>query len=97
MAGNLKYLKQVNILVSGRVQGVFFRSQTKNQADRLGLTGWVKNLPDGKVEIVAQGKRENLEKLIAWSRKGPILAKVEKLEIKWKEPDNFFSSFEVIF
>lgn len=73
--------------VSGRVQGVFFRSATREQAMRLGLTGWVRNLSDGGVEVVACGLEEHLAKLRAWLWQGPELAHVsavrcEPIEIK---------------
>lgn len=90
-------LKQAKIWVSGRVQGVFFRSQTKSQADKLDLTGWVRNLPNGYVEIVACGKEENLKKLIQWCKRGSTLAKVEKIEVNWEEPKEFFNGFEIIY
>ncbi len=64
------------ILVKGRVQGVCFRANTQKQAVKLNLSGFVRNLPDGQVEIFASGDSEALRQLVAWCRKGPILAKV---------------------
>lgn len=95
MAGNK--VKQVHLIISGRVQGVLFRSNTKNQADKLEITGWVKNLPNGSVEITAQGKRETLDNLISWCKAGPLFAKVEKLKVKWQKPSDFFQTFEIIY
>ncbi len=88
-------LARVHIYVSGRVQGVFYRSNTRKKALELGLTGWVRNLPDGRVEIVAEGEREKLERLIEWCRRGPPLARVEDLEIRWEEPRGEFDSFTI--
>jgi len=88
---------RVHIFVSGRVQGVFFRSRTQEEAEKLGLVGWVKNTPDGKVEIVAEGDKEKLEELIAWCKKGPLFAKVENVEVEWQESTGEFSSFEILF
>lgn len=89
--------KQAHIIVSGRVQGVLFRSNAKKQADNFGLTGWVKNLPDGRVEILAQGGKDNLDKLISWSYQGPFFAKVEKVEVRWENPKEFFDTFEIVY
>ena len=74
---------RVNIFVSGLVQGVFFRSQTKRKAEELGVFGWVRNLADGRVEILAEGEKEKLEELINWAKKGPDSARVDDLKIDW--------------
>jgi acylphosphatase len=86
---------RVNIFVSGLVQGVFFRSQTKNKAEELGLFGWVRNLTDGRVEILAEGEREKLEKLVDWAKKGPASARVDDLQIDWQEFKGEFGGFEI--
>jgi acylphosphatase len=78
----------VHIFVTGRVQGVFFRHSTRERATELGLNGWVRNLPDGRVEIEASGARSQLDLLIVWSGKGPAQAAVDKVEVEWvDEPD----------
>ncbi|MBW2982383.1 acylphosphatase [Candidatus Woesearchaeota archaeon] len=87
--------KRLHIIVSGRVQGVFYRLTTKRQAKILNLTGWVKNKDDGTVEIIAEGEEENLRKLIAWCRKGPLIARIDNLETKWKEYKKEFEYFSV--
>lgn len=74
-------VKTVNIMVSGRVQGVCYRASTQKVAHQLGLIGWVKNRPDGCVEIQAQGELEQLEQLIAWCHKGPIFARVDSVNV----------------
>jgi acylphosphatase len=86
---------RVNIFVSGLVQGVFFRSQTKNKAEELGLFGWVKNLADGRVEILAEGERDKLEKLVDWTKKEPGSARVDNLEVNWQEYQGEFKDFEI--
>ena len=73
----------VHMYVHGHVQGVFYRANTQKVADRLGLTGWVKNCDDGSVEIHAEGDRDPLEELIEWCRHGPALAKVSKIDLNW--------------
>jgi len=87
--------KTVTIIVSGKVQGVFFRASTKKTALRLALNGYTRNLPDGRVEIVAQGTEAAIQQLIDWSQKGPMLAKVEKIEVKYYENESFFNDFDI--
>ncbi len=72
--------KRLHVLVTGRVQGVFYRDGTIERARELGLTGWVKNLPDGRVEIVAEGPRDLLEALLTWCREGPTFARVDAID-----------------
>jgi acylphosphatase len=69
-------------LVSGKVQGVFYRASTAEQAKRLGLAGYAKNLPDGRVEVLACGEQSKVEELIAWLRQGPPSAKVSGVEVQ---------------
>lgn len=72
---------KVHVFVSGKVQGVFFRSSTKDKAEELGLSGWVRNLPDGRVEAVFEGDKEDVDKMVDWCRKGPEYARVTGVEI----------------
>ena len=88
--------KAFHISVSGRVQGVGFRVRTKLKADRLGLVGWVKNLDDGRVEILAEGEEKNLNKLVGWIKSQPLFSKVEKMEISEEKSKKEFNSFEII-
>jgi len=69
--------------VHGRVQGVFFRASTEETARSLGITGWVRNCPDGTVEIHAEGSRDRLDRLIAWCHEGPPRAEVQKVDVEW--------------
>jgi len=89
--------QRVHIIVSGRVQGVFFRDFTRQQANNLGITGWVKNLPDGKVQIVAEGDKDKLLQLIEAVKVGPSSAKVKDCQIKWLEFSGEFRDFEIIY
>jgi acylphosphatase len=86
---------QVQMVISGRVQGVFFRAATAQEARGLGLTGWVRNRPDGRVEIVAEGARRNLEMLAVWAHQGPPAARVTAVEVEWSEHEGNARSFEV--
>jgi acylphosphatase len=88
---------RAHVYVSGRVQGVFFRYETKERADELGVTGWVKNLPDGRVEAVFEGEREGVEKMIDFCRVGPPGARVTKVEISWEDYKGEFQSFSIIY
>jgi acylphosphatase len=97
MAGGLDDPKRVHILVSGWVQGVFFRSETCKMAEKLGVVGWVRNTRDGRVEIVAEGEREKLEEFITWCKKGPFLARVENVKIDWQSSTGEFLDFEVLY
>lgn len=87
--------RRVHILVSGLVQGVFFRANTQSVAQQLGIRGYVRNLPDGRVEVVAEGDEEALKKLIDWCHHGPPLARVERVEVRWENPTGEFSGFHI--
>jgi acylphosphatase len=76
-------LARVHVLVSGLVQGVFYRQSAVDEARRLGLAGWVRNCPDGRVELEAEGERARLEALVAFCRRGPPAARVEDVEATW--------------
>lgn len=86
---------QARLIVSGRVQGVFYRASCRDVAVQYGLKGWVRNLPTGEVEILAQGEKEKIEKLINWCKKGSPGAHVSDLEIKWQDISENCSSFFV--
>lgn len=74
-------LEQIQLGISGRVQGVGFRFSTEKEAKRLGLTGWVKNLPDRGVETLAEGPTEQIEAFLKWCGRGPITSRVEKVDV----------------
>jgi acylphosphatase len=77
---------RARIVISGRVQGVFFRQETKDRARTLSVTGWITNRSDGRVEAVFQGSRESVDSMIEWCRQGPSLADVESVEVNWESP-----------
>lgn len=83
----------VRILVKGKVQGVFYRASTKAEAQKLGLSGFVRNLSDGNVEIEAQGSQESIEKLLKWCKGGPPAAIVEDVQTKAIEEKNYSEKF----
>lgn len=88
---------RLNLKISGRVQGVFFRAETARKARSLGLVGWVRNAPDGTVEVVAEGEKEALERLYAWCQKGSSFAQVEKVEAEWESYQGEFKKFGVTY
>jgi len=87
--------ERVHIFISGRVQGVFFRSNTRKKAEKLGLTGWVNNLVDGRVEAIFEGEKEKFEEMLKWLKRGPFLAKVENLEIIQEDYRGEFTDFKI--
>ncbi len=89
-------LKQVHVVVRGRVQGVFFRASSQREARRLGLTGWVRNRPDGNVELMAEGEEEGLKELIAWANRGPTSARVERVEVRWRSFVGDLPDFRIV-
>ena len=85
---------RAHVYVSGRVQGVFFRESTREKAEDLGLSGWVRNLPDGRVEAVFEGDPERVRALVAWCEEGPSSAEVESVFAEDELPEGL-SGFEV--
>jgi len=88
-------MKRIHIIISGNVQGVFFRHNTNKVANKLGLKGFVKNLPDGTVEVIVEGDEEKLKELIKFCKKGPEGADVENIEIEQEEAKNEFTRFSI--
>lgn len=88
-------MKRLRLRIWGRVQGVFFRAHTQNEATTLNLVGWVRNCPDGTVELVAEGDEKNLMRLLDWCRIGPPNAKVLKIEPVWGEAEGEFKNFTI--
>jgi acylphosphatase len=86
---------RARVIVSGLVQGVFFRAYTEERARELLLAGWVKNRWDGNVELVIEGEKEKVDKMVNWLYKGPPHARVEKVEVEWQEPTGEFDTFFV--
>ena len=88
-------LVRVHVYVSGRVQGVFFRSEVQDEALKRGLTGWVRNLPDRRVEAVIEGERNNVDKLVEFCRRGPPGARVAKVELAMESYTGEFQGFKI--
>ena len=88
---------RVHLFISGKVQGVFFRQNTFIRARELTLSGWVKNLSDGRVEIVIEGTQEHVYEMVGWCRIGKPRAKVTDVDEIWEEPCGEFDSFEIIY
>ncbi len=86
---------RVHAIVHGMVQGVCYRAETHHKAESLGVKGWVRNLPDGCVELVAEGPRADVEKLITWCRRGPSYARVRAIDVTWEEFAGTFSRFDI--
>lgn len=86
---------QAHVFIKGWVQGVAFRYWARNEASKLGLTGWVRNLEDGRVEAVFEGEKEKVEEMIEKCKEGPYLSRVEEVKVKWEKASGVFSDFEV--
>ncbi|MEM3032310.1 MAG: acylphosphatase [Nitrososphaerota archaeon] len=84
-----------HIRVYGRVQGVFFRVNMKDVADGLGVSGWVRNLPDGSVEAYAEGSEDSVRRLVEWCHRGPPSARVDKVEVSWSGPAQGHIGFRI--
>lgn len=87
---------RAHLTLSGRVQGVCFRMVTQEEAQRLGLTGWVRNLPTGQVEVVAEGEEAAMEELIAWCHKGPPGARVAEVKVQREPYGGDLQSFKIV-
>ncbi|MEM3400275.1 MAG: acylphosphatase [Candidatus Micrarchaeia archaeon] len=85
--------KRIHLIISGIVQGVFFRAHTREKARQLGLVGWVMNREDGSVECVAEGEESALRSFLEWCKVGPPSARVSDVKVEREEPKGEFSSF----
>jgi len=88
-------MKQLHVIISGKVQGVFFRHFTKKRASALGLSGWVRNTADKKVEAVFEGRRDTLQKMLQFCKRGPPGATVERVEETWGNATGEYAGFTV--
>lgn len=89
--------KRAHVFISGRVQGVFFRAETRDLARRLGVTGWVRNLWDGRVEAVFEGEDWAVERMVAWCQRGPRGAHVDDVEATYEGYTGEYDSFSVVY
>ncbi len=87
--------KRIHVFISGRVQGVFFRAYTRDKAQALELTGWVKNCCDGSVEAVFEGEKEKLAQMLAWCYQGSPYSKVDNVQVNWQEYTGEFELFSI--
>lgn len=87
--------RRAHLVVRGRVQGVFFRVSTRDVAHQLGLTGWVRNLPSGNVEVLCEGGADAVNSFVEWCREGPEVARVRDVEITDEDPTGEFSDFRI--
>ncbi len=81
-------MKRAHVWISGKVQGVWYRANTREQAQQRGLAGWVRNLSDGRVEAVFEGPEATVEEMIHWCHTGSPMARVENVEVEWEEPQD---------
>lgn len=88
-------MQRVHVIITGRVQGVLFRANTKKQAELIGVKGWVRNLDDDKVEVVAEGTEEQIKRFIMYCRIGPDEARVDDVEIDEEEYKGEFKGFSI--
>ena len=86
---------RAHIFVSGRVQGVFFRVETRYEAMKRNVAGWVRNTSGGRVEAIFEGEREDVEKLIEFCKRGPSGARVTKIDVQWEEYSGEFKDFKI--
>jgi len=87
---------RAHVYISGHVQGVYFRAETLNLARRLGVTGWVRNLWDGRVEAVFEGEAQAVEQMIQWCWRGPEGAAVENVEVRYESATGEFGGFRIV-
>lgn len=88
-------IKRAHLFISGRVQGVSFRYYTQQQALNQGVSGWVRNLWDGRVEAVFEGTEADVEHMIRWCNRGPSSASVDHVDLIWEQPGNSFKDFRI--
>ncbi len=92
---NHSEMVSARVVIRGWVQGVYFRAYTRDQARSLGLTGWVRNLPDGSVEALFEGEKDPVEKMVSWCHRGSPASRVEKVEVTYGPFTGAFDSFEI--
>ena len=86
---------RAHVVIHGLVQGVFFRASARDAAVRLGVGGWVRNLPDGSVEALFEGEKKKVEEIVGWCYKGPPSAQVMKVDLKWEAYKGEYEHFDV--
>jgi acylphosphatase len=94
LLGHNRRMMRKHVLVTGQVQGVFYRDNCRRVAGQQGVAGWVRNLPDGRVEAVFEGEPENVDRMVAWARRGPARAAVTSLDVS-EEPVEGLRGFQI--
>jgi acylphosphatase len=91
--------KQVSAhaIIFGRVQGVFFRVETQRAAERYGVSGWVRNRPDGTVEAVFEGEQQAVDAVLNWCKQGPGVARVDEVDVNWQDYTGEFKDFDITY
>ena len=88
-------MERAHVFVSGKVQGVYFRATTREEARERGVTGWVRNLDDGRVEAVFEGERGDVESMVEFCHEGSPAARVKDVEVEWEDATGGFGGFEI--
>jgi acylphosphatase len=88
---------RVHVVIEGRVQGVFFRASTRDEARSRGLAGWVRNLPDGRVEALFEGDKQTVADMLKWCYKGPSYAYVDHVEVEWQPYQGDMTDFRIVY
>jgi len=88
--------KRIQLIIRGRVQGVFFRASAQREARRLGLTGWIRNRADGAVEATVEGEEDNVKDFLSWAQHGPTTARVDKVDTRWRSYTGEFAGFKIM-
>ena len=89
------HIQEIHAIITGHVQGVGYRFYARNQAHKLGIKGWVKNLDNEDVEVLAQGSRDILEQFIRFLKKGPELSQIDNIDINWQNPSIIYDGFNI--
>ena len=93
----MKNKVRAHAVISGQVQGVFYRATTKETAENLGIRGWVKNRPDGNVEAIFEGEKKYVDLVLKWCHEGPLYAKVKRVDISWEEYSGEYCDFRIAY
>jgi len=91
----MKNMVRAHAVISGQVQGVFYRATTKETAENLGVRGWVKNRSDGNVEAIFEGEKKYVDLVLKWCSEGPLYAKVKRVDISWEEYSDEYHNFRI--
>jgi acylphosphatase len=88
---------RARVVISGRVQGVFFRAETQRAAERIGVHGWVRNQPDGTVAAVFEGSKQSVDQAVEWCRQGSPMSEVTDVAVNWETPSGEYNTFDITY